>query len=277
MSGLCLLASYPKSGNTWLRLALSSLSRGGAPPDFAKADNASFIASGRGLFDLRLDVESSDLTEDEVTALRPRFYEEAARRATEPMLCKVHDAWTRTPAGEPLFPPAVTVASVCIVRDPRDVAVSLAHHMDTGIDDAIAFLGDPDAAISAKPTGCTPQLRQTLLTWSGHVRSWLGADPRPLLVRYEDMIADPAAALERVARHFGRDAAPEAVAKATAATRFDALRAAEERVGFLEKPWRAERFFRRGVAGGWRDTLTPAQAARIEDEHGGMMAELGYR
>ena len=277
MSGYHWLASYPKSGNTWLRLALSSLARDGAPPDFAAEDRFAPIASDRTAFDLLLDVDSADLTDDEAEALRPRFHEIEAGRHAEAQLRKVHDAWTRTPAGEPLFPPALTLGAVYLVRDPRDVAVSLAHHLGIDLDRSIVFMGRPDAALAMGGRRGMPQLRQRLLTWSAHVRSWLDAPTTPLLLRYEEMLADPAAALARAAQHLGRAAAPEAVARAAAATRFEALRAAEARHGFAERPKSAGRFFRRGVAGGWRDTLTPAQAARIEADHGGVMADLGYR
>jgi hypothetical protein len=278
MSGFHWLASYPKSGNTWLRLALGSLAGGGRPPDFASGDKFAQIASDRTAFDLLLDVDSADLTADEAADLRPRFYEIDARRAAAPQLRKVHDAWTLTPSGEPLFPPAVTLGAICIVRDPRDVAVSFAHHMGVDIDRAVAFMARPDAALAAGGRHGALQLRQTLLCWSGHVRSWRDAPGRPaLLLRYEDMLADAEGALARAAAYLGWAAAPETVAQAVAATRFDALRAAEERHGFTEKPRPAGRFFRRGIAGGWRDTLTAEQASRIEDRHGAVMAELGYR
>ena len=278
MSGFHWLASYPKSGNTWLRLALHSLSRGGTPPDFAGPVDFASIASARSVYDACLDVESSDLTQEETANLRPRLYEAQARDAAEPLLRKVHDAWILTPAGEPLFPPAVTLGTIYIARDPRDVAVSLAHHRAIPLDEAVAFMGDPDAAFSPNLRRCSRQFLQRLLTWSGHAASWLDAPaPAPLLLRYEDMLADPALALVRAARHLGREAPEDAVRRAVEATRFDALRAAEERSGFRGKPPKAGRFFRRGVAGGWRDALTAAQAARIERDHGAVMARLGYR
>ncbi|HYD68963.1 sulfotransferase domain-containing protein [Azospirillum sp.] len=278
MSGFHWLASYPKSGNTWLRLGLFSLSRDGATPDFASHRTFISIASTRAAFDSRLDVESSDLTDDEAAALRPRLYEAEAQAAANPLLRKVHDAWTLTAAGEPLFPPAVTLGTVYIVRDPRDVAVSLTHHMGMKQDEAIAFLADPAATLARSGPRCKAQLPQRLLTWSAHVESWLDAPelPPPLLLRYEDMLDDAAAALLRIARHLGWEATTEAAAKAADATRFEALRAAEERHGFRERPAKAARFFRRGVAGGWRDTLTATQAARIERDHGTVMARLGY-
>jgi aryl sulfotransferase len=90
------------------------------------------------------------------------------------------------------------------------------------------------------------------------------------------MLADPALALIAVARHCGLDHEPAAIAAAVAATRFDRLRAREAQTGFRGGQADGRSFFRRGVAGGWRDSLTPAQAARITATHGDMMAHLGY-
>lgn len=279
MNGYQWLASYPKSGNTWLRLALDSLLHDGAPPDFSRGIAFAPLAAARAPFDHLLDVDSSDLTADEIGALRPRFHDIEIRDATAPLPRKVHDAWTLTADGEPLFSPAVTLATICVVRDPRDIAPSLAAHLGIPIDAAIAFMARPAATLASGRRRDTSQLPQRLLTWSAHVESWLDAPgmPPPLLLRYEDMSDDAAAALLRAARHLGCPTDDRAAGRAVAATRFDALRTAEERHGFGERSGKAERFFRRGVAGGWRDTLSPAQAARIEDDHAGVMARLGYR
>lgn len=276
MSGFYWLASYPKSGNTWMRLALWALHHGRAI-DFADFVGWIPVGGSRAVFDEVLGVESSDLTEAEIEALRPRLMEILAGEATAPMLRKVHDAWVRTPAGEPLFPPAVTLGAVYVVRDPRDVAVALTHHAGMTIDEAIALLGAPDAWLvtSARTTG--RHLVSRLLSWSQHVESWLDApDTRVLPVRYEEMLDDMPAVLGEVAAFLDWQAPPEAVAAAVEATRFERLRDEETRRGFREKPPVSPRFFRRGEAGGWRDTLTNRQAERIERDHGSVMARLGY-
>jgi aryl sulfotransferase len=60
------------------------------------------------------------------------------------------------------------------------------------------------------------------------------------------------------------------------ATQFDRLRS-EERAGHFPETLRGDRpFFRRGIVGGWRDTLSSAQVARVESDHGEVMARLGY-
>lgn len=279
MAGFHWLASYPKSGSTWLRLALGSFMAGGATPNLSAQEDLAPIASARAPFEAALNVESSDLTPAEVASLRPRQYEEEARLAAEPLLRKVHDAWCSTPAGEPLLPPGVTLRAVYIVRDPRDVAPSLANHLGLPLDEAIAFMASPHACLSLSVASLSSQLMQRLLNWSGHVQSWLCA-PLPagslMMLRYEDMHADPATAIARVAVHLGWPHDPDLARAAAEATRFDKLQAAEKATGFRGRPPGTDAFFRRGVTGGWRDTLSAEQVSRIEAAHGAVMADLGY-
>ncbi len=275
MSGYYWLASYPKSGNTWLRLFLESLAAGGRAVDINALTLGEHAAS-RVVFDWVLDIESADLTDDEIGNARPRLYEIKAQDAPAPLLSKVHDAWCMTPAGEPMFPPAVTRGAIYIVRDPRDVAVSLAHHLNESVDAAIAHMARFGAGLAAPRQRVPPQLPQQIWSWSRHVESWLDAPISVLPLRYEDMLADPLPCFGVAARFLGFEAARDAVAAAVDAVRFERLRAAEDTSGFCEAPAGAARFFRRGIAGGWQDSLTPEQVVRIERDHGAVMRRLGY-
>ena len=73
------LASYPKSGNTWLRMLLANLSSKDTPADINDLPERGGIASARGPFDHLTLIDSGLLTFDEIDALRPRVYEELAR------------------------------------------------------------------------------------------------------------------------------------------------------------------------------------------------------
>lgn len=276
MGGFYWIASYPKSGNTWMRLLLASLIDGGTPLDFTKAIGFASAVAAASDMDLFLDVESSDLTPDEQAELRHDLALAIAAETTESRFRKVHDRWGHTPAGRPLFPPQVTLGTVYLVRDPRDVAVSWAHHAALTLDDAIAFLGQPGAVVSTAGKW-KDQFEQCLDSWSGHVASWLAADPAPMVVPYERLSADPAAVLAEVAAHCGIAATDAALAGAIAATRFDRLRREEQANGFEVGQKQGREFFRRGIAGGWRDTLSLAQADRVVRDHGPMMERLGYR
>lgn len=50
----------------------------------------------------------------------------------------------------------------------------------------------------------------------------------------------------------------------------------EASIGFKEKPPQAERFFRRGKAGTWREVLTSAQVNAVIASHAPMMMRMGY-
>lgn len=151
----------------------------------------------------------------------------------------------------------------------------MAHHSGVCLDEAIDFMGSETAVIVPSGQG-QGQHEQRLASWSAHVASWLAATPTPLLVSYERLSADPAAVLAEVATHCGIGAAPDAVARAVDANRFDRLQAEERAKGFRLGQAEGRTFFRRGVAGGWRDTLSATQAERILRDHGPMMKQLGY-
>ena len=84
MSGIWWLASYQKSGSTWLRVALASL-LSGRPADINAMPLVSVTANDRALFDKALGVESADLTIEQETNLRPRAYEIWAAEAPRPI------------------------------------------------------------------------------------------------------------------------------------------------------------------------------------------------
>jgi aryl sulfotransferase len=269
------LASYPKSGNTWLRLVLAAiLSR--KPSDINKLGFLGTNAGSRLAFDRIIGLESADLSLKQQIMLRPRVYEVWAAEAQRPLCCKAHDAYDLTPAGEPLFPTAATYGAIYVVRDPRAVAVSFAYHTVDSIDRAIAQMDDPNASFSNANWLLPQQLHQRLLRWSEHVESWLSA-PFPVhLLRYEDMKADPHAAFGAVATALDLPSDRESIAAAVDATSFSHLQAQERASGFIEKPYRAAAFFREGRIDGWRETLTAEQAERIVAAHGPVMRRLGY-
>lgn len=270
------LASYPKSGNTWLRVVIRAW-RDRGPVDINQLGSGG-IASGREPFDVALGIASSDLTYDEADALRPRADETLAAAADDPLLRKIHDGLYVAAGGEPVVSIPATRSAIYLVRDPRDVAVSYAHHLGVPVDDAAERMGDPEASIGDPPARLADQLRQRLGTWSDHVRSWVDDAPFPVhVMRYEDCLADPAATFAAALEFAGLgpvDPGPLATALEHAA--FGRLREAELRHGFRERLHPASPFFRRGRAGSWRDEMAPEVAARIVAAHGDVMARFDY-
>ena len=285
------LASYPKSGNTWFRMLVANLSsKDGKPVDINDLPERGGIASARAPFDYLSLIDSGLLTHDETDCLRPRVYEELASGAEDdehdgpndiPPLrfVKVHDAYTLTPKGEPLLAGRRGAdGAIVIVRDPRDVAPSLANHNRGSVDDAIAFMNDSNAGFCVRTNRQHSQLRQKLPGWSAHIASWVDQADIPVhLIRYEDMQADTIATLRRALDFAGRPAGEDDIRRAVGFADFSELRRQEQDKGFSETPHRpGGLFFRRGETGAWRDELTVEQIARIEAAHAPMMRRLGY-
>lgn len=272
------LASYPKSGNTWMRMLLAHyFNESDAPHDINAPGVTNGIASSRARFDELLGISSSDLTDDETHGLRPAMSHLLAEANPAPQWIKVHDAQERLASGEWLMPPEISIGAVYLVRDPRDVAVSRAFHDGhQDMDRAVTFVCNPQQTVSGGPK---TQLRQFMGDWSHHVRSWIDEPAMPLLViRYEDMLADTAKALRQVLGFALPDQPIDEprLAAAVKGTAFETLKQAEEQNGFRERTSKQDRFFRNGKAGDWRNHLTAEQAVRICNQHRAIMDRLGY-
>ena len=271
------LASYPKSGNTWLRTLLSNYLGDGAEPASINALVGHPDMLLREVFDERIGLSSADMTQEETLHYRALQHAQMGGELPRPTFYKVHDACQRTPGGALLFPPGATQCAVYLLRNPLDVAVSYANHWDWPIGRAVAELCRSEATLSSHRRGVHFTLPQRLLTWSSHVESWLEQGELAVhAARYEDLLADPEAVFSGILRFIGPEPDSGRVAQAVEHSRFDRLRAQEERFGFEEKPSTCGSFFRAGRAGSWRDALSRKQVRALVDAHAGVMERFGY-
>jgi hypothetical protein len=270
------IASYPKSGNTWMRLLLTAYFADDGCYDLAAEVTARGAGSCR-LFEDALGIACDDLLPQESRILQPAMYRVLAARYPEGLWLKVHDRQAMLGEAGWLFPPEASGSAIYIIRDPRDVAVSNAFHDGHGdMDRAVAKLCSAATRLGERGD---QQLAQYPGDWSGHVHSWVDQRGiRVLVVRYEDMLADAGAVLAAVIRFVRPQVAIDAerIAHAVALSRFDALQAAEDQRRFAETPDGAARFFRQGEAGDWHRHLSPAQAGRLCLQHGDIMRRFGY-
>jgi aryl sulfotransferase len=276
MKGIIWIASYPKSGNTWFRILLSNLLSGADKP--ANINNLEVAyASSRTMFDNNIGFETSDLTADEIERLRPELYIHLAEDAEEPLFMKIHDAYTYVAGNLPLIPAEATTGAIYFIRNPLEVAVSFAHHSGWTYDASIINIADNAFALCQKTDLLHNQLRQKLLSWSGHVLSWVDRAPFPVcILRYEDMKTQPLETFTKAVRFAGLTHSTEQIQKAIAFSSFDIVQRQEEAEGFQEKDPRSDLFFRKGEVGSWRDELTPEQAQRIVNDHREVMTRFGY-
>ncbi|MBI2567162.1 MAG: sulfotransferase domain-containing protein [Candidatus Schekmanbacteria bacterium] len=262
------LASYPKSGNTWLRVFLANLLfPEQAPVDIASLPLRTPIAADRRLFDTRLGIPSAFLTPEEIARLRPEADREVAAEHPLPLLLrKVHDAYTRLADGRPLLGSAPDFAAIYILRDPLDVAASAANHWGCSADGGAERMLDPTFGLARGRRGLPAQLPQTLLSWSAHVLSWIEA-PMPIhLMRFRAMRESPLPTFRAAVRFLGLEQGDGAIAAAIAASSFENLRAQESAHRFPEAPRAVPRFFRSGGCGDGARLLSPALRQALERE-----------
>ena len=277
MNTIYWLASYPKSGNTWIRVLLSNYLNDGDEPVNINHLNTGQIASNRAIFDELIGIEASDLTQDEIELWRPLVYQRLAQMVDAPYFVKVHDAFIYTQNGQPLFPKNGTAGALYIMRNPLDVAVSFAHHSNVNVRRIIKQMSNPHYAFVPRQIGIIAQFRQKLLTWGEHVISWVDAPGVPVqIIRYEDLKNDPETTFEEVVRFFGLEVNAERIQKAVQFSTFDRLATQEQEHQFGEKPSGAKSFFRKGEVGSWAEQLTENQVTQIVADHGDVMRRFGY-
>jgi hypothetical protein len=234
------LVSFPKSGNTWTRFLLANLRYPEQPATFANIDR---------------------LVPDPTSTSKRDF-----DRMPRPRIIKSHECF------DPRYRRVIY-----IVRDPRDVVVSQYHYhrklrkiADTSpIETFVArFLAGETC-----PHG----------SWGQNVTTWLATregDPRFLLLRYEDMVADTARELTKVVAFLNLSVSPKQVAQAVERSSADRMRKLEQAQTDLHGLTRGSRkdlsFVRAAGSGGWRSDLPAPMVEKIETAWGPLMRHLGY-
>jgi hypothetical protein len=236
------IVSYPRSGNTWTRFLVANL--------LHPQEAATFANIERRVPDT--EAQSSRYMQG----------------IPSPRTIKSHSYF------DPRYPRVIY-----IVRDPRDVALS---YYDFSrkyrhIEDSYPlerYLGDFVAGrLISAGWG----------TWGENVASWAfarGARPGFLLLRYEDMKANPERELTRIATFLGINPSPELLQTTLERSSAERMREMEKTQG---QDWVSTKdkrsdipFIRTASAGGWKSKLRPEWVAEIEAAWGNIMAQLGY-
>ncbi len=272
--GILWLASYPKSGNTWVRAFLANLFAGGQTP--VPLDQLPAWAIGDNFwihYEAVSGKRRGELTEDELQRLRPLVHRRFASMRGETAIVKTHSLCGHVD-GHPLITGEVTAGAVYVVRNPLDVAVSFSHHYQTTIERAVEALCREGNWLPASER----LLRQYIGSWSQHVRSWTEVPGlQRIVLRYEDLLSNPLYHFGRLVTFLGLPKDPFRLARAVRFSSFQELSRQERQHGFVEaRPDRRVRFFRSGRAGVWRSYLSPAQVRRIVEAHGAVMRRFGY-
>jgi hypothetical protein len=267
------IASYPKSGNTWMRAFLTNLVLGAqAEPQI---NSLADIAPDENLGRFHTPVLTKPISEaslPELAAARPLAHRRLAKSVEGFQFLKTHTALTMQ-FGHPAIANDVTAGAIYIVRNPLDVVVSYSKFRNWTADETIALLNQHDRMMPRVPIHSFVMCG----SWSENVASWTAKpSERMLVVRYEDLLADPLEWFGRVAALLRVDVDGDRLKAAVELSSFEVLKAREQEAGFVEKPKETAEFFRGGRAGDWRETLTEAQIKAIRMPNEAMMRRFGY-
>ena len=275
------LASYPKSGNTWVRSIISSLlySNDGNF-NFELIKKISQFPEKKYFKELMNDFDNFDkIKENWILA------QESLNLDNKIKLLKTHHG-KYTVGNDSFTNDQNTLATIYIVRDPRTLISSISNHYTLTLDDASNFLMTPQIIGNKKrweekETG----MKCLLGKWNDHYRSWTRVKNNLLLIKYEDLIHNPESELEKIINFLKKylniktnDDKNKEILKTTS---FKNLKEMETKGLFKENVLNKEdnskvNFFHLGPANNWKDNLNEDVKNKIEKNFYEEMAELEY-
>ena len=277
-----LLASYPRSGNTWCRIFISEILR---LKDYKNVNNGALILTNRNLdlnndlktgeiisdrkwLDDQLGIPSSDLSSRELDQIRGKMIINKLSANKKSKFHKVHDAYYAKDSSNTL--PIVSAknfkGAIYIVRNPFDLAVSLKHFFSWGQRKSVEFLLDRNAELCGSTKCGDIQCRQFLGTWENHYSSWSTQSDIPtLIIRYEDLIKNPIKNFFQIARFLNLTEDIILVEKAVSKVGFKRISSLEDSLGgFKENLNFKTKFFRSGRVGQAKNVLTKKEIKLIK-------------
>ena len=272
------LASYPKSGNTWMWFFIKSYFN---PP--------------KKKFSLNHDKDDPYLLEtfpterrfDELNINYQDFFDISKNWINLQSLInlnnktnylKTHNAMC-TINNNKFTDINNTIGAIHIVRDPRDVLVSYSSYKSENIDKTLEILLSNDSYEYSKFNDKFYK-RSLMGSWSSHYNSWKNYKSKEtLLVKYEDMVNKSNSTFLKVLNYLKKITKIEInhnkLNRAIDETSFENLKNLEIKEGFKVNPSKKP-FFRKGKVGDWKEKLNKDQTQKIEKAFKAEMIELGY-
>lgn len=267
---LALIASYPKSGNTWVRMMLSCYYTGKPAHAVMQRSYISLLES-QGNFEaftgLAFTLEN--------------FYSSwnmllSRALASDQYVFKTHLPASST-IGSCAFPKTTKVLH--LIRDPREIIPSLASHLGRTPQSATQSILNRDFGLKQEPAASLlthgPDLspwRYQISSWDFHLMSWVRSGLQRLTMRYEDLRENPRHALRAILTFLDVPVDESRLEFAVSETELDKLAAVEAANGFTEKLGvSSDPFF-----GGKRRKLRRADQKLVEEKFGPIMRQLGY-
>ena len=275
------LASFPKSGNTWVRAMISSL---------IYSDNGVFnfeIIKKIQQFPNKKHFEKFTDKYQNVQELK-KFWVAAQEQInldkkikflkTHHINCKINEY--------PFTNKNNTLATIYVVRDPRSLVESFSNYYKINKDAAIKSITSKELATGA---GFIKNKQNNVFTiigsWNDHYNSWTKANANLLILRYEDLPIDPLKELNKIIVFLKKfivfNYNDFKIQNIISSTSFENLEKMEKETGFfevadIENNQNKIKFFNKGKQNDWRKYLNENEIEYISSKFNYEMKELGY-
>ena len=273
------LASYPKSGNTWLRSVLVSYY-------FTEDGNFNFDDLSR----IPDYPNKNFINADDIKNLKDgevyKYWEKSQKiilQNKKAKFLKTHNILGSI-NGIPFTKPDYTLGVIHIVRDPRNVITSIKNHFDfESYEKAFQYMVSKDAFLKGEDSA-----RFSFLgTWSSHYKSWMSINPqRRITIKYEDMENNTYDTFKKVISYTNKilgiqkDINNNKLLKAISSTSFEKLSMGEKEGKFKENVFNNNnekiKFFNMGPINKWKNILPKDIAHKMNNYYKDDLSKLNY-
>lgn len=271
------LASYPKSGNTWVRGFIISL--------LYTAEGTSNLENFEKINQYPLKSHFENLTTDfnDITKFKKYYHksQDIINLDNKIKLLKTHNALLNVD-GDNFSSTKNTLGVIHIVRDPRNVVTSLKHHYSIpDYKKAKEFLFDERKIIIGNFDKKDYPLPTLLASWKTHYLSWKQVKLNYLLIKYENLLNNPIQEFRKISNYLSKlltvKISEKKIENSIRSNSFNNLKKMEESNGFGEFITHDnKKFFNLGPKNNWETLLERKTADEIKDKFKNEMKELGY-
>ena len=286
MKNIIWLASYPKSGNTMLRLFLASyfFTHEGSLKDFSALKHIVSINKEEILFGFKNYLEIIKRLESN-PSLISEYWKKiqdniVLKEKNKIFFIKTHNA-NITYQNNECTNNDFTKCFVYIVRDPRSVLLSMMDHYNfNSFDQAKKYLMS-NKAITIVNNNFLPEI---ILSWQSNYLSWKNFLKNNgnigIMVKYENMVKKPEVTflniLKFICEKNNLKINKKKFTNSLKSINFNKLRKMENDKQFPESVRSNQKFFRKGIVDEWKDRLPKNIIIEIEKEYEDVLKELKY-